>query len=119
MAKPLVDDALRELIEPRPPRRAPQKTGRPRMSDRAALTGIIFVLISGCPWEYLPKEMGCGSGMTCWRRPRDWLVFGAWKKIHHALLEEFHQVGEIDWSRAVIDSSSVRALRGDSKRLAT
>ena len=72
MAKPLLDDALWELIEPHLPRRARQKTGRPRVPDRAALTGIIFVLISGCPWKYLPKEMGCGSGMTCWRRLRDW-----------------------------------------------
>ena len=119
MAKVLVDDALWELIEAHLPRRKPQRTGRPRVSDRAALTGIIFVLISGCPWEYLPREMGCGSGMTCWRRLRDWQAAGAWKKIHHALLEEFHQAGEIDWSRAVVDSSSVRAVKGGSKRVPT
>ena len=117
MAKPLVDDALWELIEPHLPRRAPQRTGRPRVSDRATLTGIIFVLISGCPWEYLPKEMGCGSGMTCWRRLRDWQAAGVWKKVHRALLEEFHQAGEIDWSRAVVDSSSIRAVKGGSKRV--
>ena len=56
------------------------------------------MLISGCPWEYLPKEMGCRSGLTCWRRLRDWQEAGAWKNIHRVLLEELHQAGEIDWS---------------------
>ena len=119
MAKVLVDDALWELMEPHLPRLKPRRTGRPRVPDRAALTGIIFVLQTGIPWEYLPREIGCGSGVTCWRRLRDWQEAGAWKKIHHALLEELHQAGEIDWSRAVIDSSSVRALKGGSKRVPT
>lgn len=119
MAKPLVDDALWELIEPHLPRRSPQRTGRPRVADRATLTGIIFVLISGCPWEYLPQEMGCGSGMTCWRRLRDWQQAGVWKRLHHVLLEELHQAGEIDWSRAIVDSSSIRAVKGGSKRVPT
>ena len=115
MAKPLLDDALWELIEPYLPRRSPQGTGRPRVSDRAALTGIIFVLISGCPWEYLPQEMGCGSGMTCWRRLHEWQEAGVWKKLHRVLLEELHQAGEIDWSRAIVDSSSIRAVKGGFK----
>jgi transposase len=115
MAKVLVDDALWELIEPHLPRRKPQRTGRPRVPDRDALRGIIFVLISGTPWEYLPLEMGCGSGMTCWRRLRDWQQAGVWTKVHRVLLEEFQAAGRIDWSRAVVDSSSVRALKGGSK----
>ena len=116
MAKVLVDDALWELIEPHLPRSKPARTGRPRVPERAALTGIIFVLQTGIPWEYLPLQMGCGSGVTCWRRLRDWQEAGAWTKIHRALLTELHQAGKIDWSRAVIDSSSVRALKGGPKR---
>jgi len=115
MAKVLVDDALWELIEPHLPRRKPARTGRPRVPDRAALTGIIFVLISGTPWEYLPREMACGSGMTCWRRLRDWQQAGVWKQIHRVMLDEFHAAEQIDWSRAVVDSSSIRALKGGSK----
>src|SRR5881397_2706153 len=114
MARPLVPDELWEVVQPLLPRHRarPGKRGRPPVDDRACLTGIVFVLQSGIPWEMLPQEMGCGSGVTCWRRLRDWQAAGAWKKIHRVLLEEFHQAGEIDWSRAVIDSSSLRAVKG-------
>ena len=86
MAKGLVDDARWELIEPHVPRRKPQRTGRPRVPDRAALTGIIFVLQTGIPWEYLPLEMGCGSGVTCGRRLRDWQTAGIASPIKITLL---------------------------------
>ena len=68
MAKPLVDDALWDMIKPLLPLK-PRRfrfPGRKRLDDRKVLTGILFVLRSGIPWEMLPKEMGCGSGMTCW-----------------------------------------------------
>ena len=77
MAKELLPDALWARIAPLLPPEPPKpKGGRPRVSDRAALTGILFVLKTGIPWEYLPAEMGCGSGMTCWRRLRDWYQQG-------------------------------------------
>jgi transposase len=111
MAKQLVDDDLWEVIKPLlpPPPKRMSTRGRPRLSDRAALTGILFVLRSGIPWEMLPQEMGCGSGMTCWRRLRDWHRAGVWQKLHRLLLSRLEQQGEIDWSRASIDSVSVRA----------
>jgi transposase len=72
MASLLVSDALWSLFAPLVPSRPPRpRGGRPPIEDRAALTGILFVLKSGIPWEMLPQEMGCGSGMTCWRRLRD------------------------------------------------
>lgn len=117
MAKPLLTDDLWEVIEPILPKRAPRpKGGRPPIPDRNALTGIFFVLRTGIPWEYLPQEMGCGSGMTCWRRLRDWHAAGVWDKIHHLLLGKLRQADRIDWSRAVVDSASVRALFGGRKR---
>lgn len=82
------------------------------MSDRAALTGILFVLRSGIPWEMLPKEMGCGSGMTCWRRLKEWHVAGVWQRLHRLLLEQLGRAGEIDWSRASVDSASIAAKKG-------
>src|ERR687888_233290 len=88
MSKPLVSDALWESIKPLLPPEPPKpKGGRPRVPARAALTGILFVLKSGIPWEMLPQEMGCGSGMTCWRRLRDWQSAGIWPAFHHLLLK--------------------------------
>ena len=113
MAKPLVPDDLWAVIEPLLPRERPKpKGGRPRLLDRAALTGILFVLRSGLPWEMLPAEMGCGSGMSCWRRLRDWQEAGVWAALHRALLERFQAAGQIDWRRASLDSTSVPAKRG-------
>lgn len=116
MSKPLVSDELWELIEPLIPRCQPSpRGGRPRIDDRAALTGILFVLITGIPWEMLPQEMGCGSGMTCWRRLRDWQQAGVWDRLHRLLLKRLRQADRIDWSRAAVDSSSVRAVGGGAK----
>jgi len=113
MAKPLVPDELWEIIEsvlpPEPPK--PQG-GRPRVPDRAALTGIIFVLKSGIPWEMLPQEMGCGSGVTCWRRLRDWQEAGVWERLHRVLLDRLGEADQIDWSRASLDSASIPAKKG-------
>lgn len=113
MARFLVPDDLWAAIEPLLPATRPKpKGGRPPIPDRAALTGIIFVLKSGIPWEMLPREMGCGSGMSCWRRLRDWHAAGVWAALHRLLLERLHGAGEIDWRRAALDSASVPAKRG-------
>lgn len=118
MAKPLVPDTLWGIIEPLLPRRraSRRKGGRPAVDDRKALAGVLFVLRTGIPWEYLPKEMGCGCGMTCWRRLKRWQRAGVWRRLHEALLEKLNAAGKIDWSRAVVDSTSVRAMHGGKKR---
>jgi transposase len=117
MAKPLLTDELWERIKPHIPPEPPKpEGGRPRVSDRACLTGILFVLKTGTPWEYLPKEMGCGSGMTCWRRLRDWQAAGVWQKIWEALLDELGVSDGIDWATSAMDSCSVRALFGGRRR---
>ena len=108
-----VPDALWARIAPLLPPEPPKpKGGRPRVSDRAALTGILFVLKTGIPWEYLPAEMGCRSGMTCWRRLRDWYQAGVWRRLHQVLLEELAQADRIDWDRAALDSAAVPAPGG-------
>ena len=113
MAKELVTDELWEVIEPLLPEEPPKpKGGRPRIDDRAALTGILFVLKSGIPWEMLPQEMGCGSGMTCWRRLKEWNEAGVWENLHHELLDRLGKADEIDWHRASLDSASVPAPGG-------
>ena len=116
MARLLVTDELWEILEPLIPREPPKpKGGRPRVSDRAALTGILFVLRTGIGWEYLPQEMGCGSGMTCWRRLRDWQQAGVWQKLHRVLLAKLRAADRIDWRRAAVDSATIRAVGGAKK----
>jgi transposase len=118
MPKPLVDDGLWELIQPLLPPPKPRRRlypGRRPLDNRKALSGILFVLKSGIPWEMLPQEMGCGSGMTCWRRLREWQAAGVWQKLHDLLLAKLRKADQIDWSRAVVDSGSIRAVGGGGK----
>src|SRR3954467_9384815 len=110
MAKPLVPDDLWHLIQPLLPPPKPRRfrfPGRKRLDDRKALTGIIFVLKTGIPWEDLPQEMGCGSGMTCWNRLRDWQAAGIWDQIHRVLLDHLRHADKIDFHRFIVDSSHV------------
>jgi len=119
MPRKLVSDELWKLIEPILPPLKPRRfryPGRKPMDRRKALTGILFVLKSGIPWEMLPKEMGCGSGMSCWRYLRKWQEAGVWQRVHEVLLAKLRKVERIDWSRAVVDSASVRAVLGGRKR---
>src|SRR5918998_5859616 len=113
MAKSLVSDELWELVEPLLPPEPPKpKGGRPRIPDRQALIGILLVLKTGCPWQSLPRELGCGSGSTCWRRLREWQRAGVWERLHRLLLDRLGSRGRIDWSRASLDSASIPAKRG-------
>ena len=116
MTKALVTDELREVIEPLLPEEPPKPNGgRPRIDDRAVLTGILFVLKSGIPWEMLPLEMGCGSGMTCWRRLKEWHEAGVWEEPHRTLLDRLGKADEIDRERASLDAASVPAPRGGQR----
>jgi transposase len=110
MAKPLVSDELWAEVAPLlPPERPKPKGGRPPVADRKALTGILFVIKTGIQWEDLPQERGCGCGMTCWRRLRDWHGAGVWDELHAVLLDRLAEANQIDWSRASLDSASVPA----------
>lgn len=119
MGKPIIDDELWALIEPLLPaakRRRFRYPGRMPASNRGALTGILFVLRSGIRWNELPAEIGCGSGVSCWRRLRDWQSAGVWDRLHEVLLAKLRAVDRIDFSRVVIDSSSVRAIEAGQKQ---
>lgn len=119
MAGPILDDDLWAIIEPMLPPMKPRRfryPGRKPISNRRALTGVLFVLRTGIPWEMLPKEMGCGSGVTCWRRLRDWQAAGVWDKVHGRLLAELRKRDALDLSIAAVDSGSVRAVGAGKKR---
>lgn len=113
MAKPLLPaalwDRIRPLLPPPPKPKRPDRPGRKRLDDRRCLIGILFVLKTGIDWEDLPVEMGCGSGMTCWRRLEYWTRCGVWKRLQEILLAELEYAEKINWSRAAVDSAAVRA----------
>lgn len=111
-AKERLPDAFWARIAPLLPPEPPQpQGGRPRGLDRAALTGILFVLKTA-PWEDLPAAMGCGSGMPCWRRLRDGYQAGVWRRLHPVLLADLAQAARLDWDRAALDSAAVPAPGG-------
>jgi transposase len=113
----IVSDELWARVEPLLPVRPRRfrSPGRRRLPDRLVLQGILFVLHTGIQWEFLPQELGFGSGMTCWRRLEAWNRAGVWRRLHEVLLAELQQADRLDWSRAVIDSSHVRAARRGPK----
>src|SRR5215211_3503015 len=114
----VVDDQLWQLVEPLLPKkeRRFRYPGRKRLPDREALCGILFVLHTGLAWRHLPLELGFGSGATCWRRLDEWQRAGVWERLHALLLAELRAAGELEWARAVADSSHVQAKKGAPRR---
>lgn len=117
MAQLLVTDDLWALVEPLLPKFpcGPQG-GHPPVDNRICLTGILFVLKTGIPWEDFPQEMGC-CGMTLWNRLADWKAAGVWQALHQVLLAKLRAADMIDFSRVIADSSSVRAVHGGKKQV--
>ena len=118
MPQALIDDDLWSRIEPLLPKRRGRNrryAGRKPIPDRAVLTGTLYVPRSGWPSNKQPREMGCGSGTRCWRRLVRRHRAGVWKRLHRVLLTELRQRGQLDLARAVVDSASLRALRGGKK----
>ncbi|MEU2346664.1 transposase [Streptomyces sp. NPDC013082] len=109
----IVDDELWALIEPLLPPWPERSPGPRPVPDRLCLQGILFVLYNDIAWQLLPLELGFGSGQTCWRRLDRWQKAGVFDRLHRFLLAELNAAGELDWSRACVDGSHIRAKKGD------
>lgn len=115
--KPAEFERLWIILAPLLPKEPPKpKGGRPRCSDKHALRGILFILETGIPWEKLPRELNCGSGMTCWRRLRQWQAAGVWDRLQLALLSELNRAKKFKWDRFCIDAGSVPSPRGAKRQ---
>src|SRR5688572_4292217 len=118
MAAELLPEELWREVEhllPPPPPPSP-KGGRPPADNKSALRGIIFVLRFGIPWQALPTEVFNVSGSSCWRRFHEWTVAGIWSKVHRRLLDQLGKDDGIDLQHVVVDSQSVRAVKGARTR---
>ena len=91
----------------------PARTGRPRADDRRTIEGILYVLITGCRWQDLPRAYGAPT--TVWRRLRRWGDEGVWERIWRAALATLDRCGELDWSMACLDGSFAPAKKGGDK----
>lgn len=109
----IVDDALWAVIKPLLPPWPERSPGSKPVDDRLCLQGILYVLHQDIAWQLLPLELGFGSGQTCWRRLNRWQQAGVFKQLHRILLARLNAAGELDWSRACMDGSYVRAKRGE------
>jgi transposase len=112
----LVPDQLWAMVEPLlpvPPR--PPYGGRHRnIPDRNCFAAIVYMARTSTPWRLLPaQELGCGSPATCWRRLTEWANAGVFDQLHLEVLDRLGEQGRLDWSRASVDTMSMRAKRGD------
>jgi transposase len=110
----IVSDGLWQRIEPLLPKRQRRfrYPGRKPVPDRQALQGILFVLHTGIACRHLPLELGFGSGSTCYRHMVAWQQAGVWERLHTLLLADLRAAGELEWLRAVADSSHLQAKKG-------
>jgi transposase len=112
-----VSDGLWQRIEPLLPtrERSFRYPGRKPLDDRLVLQGILFVLHTGIGWEHLPQELGFGCRMTAWRHSRAWQRAGVWERLHELLLAELHVSDQLEWERAIADSSHLQAKKGAAR----
>jgi len=103
-----------EPVLPVPQRRF-RYPGRLPVEPRRCLEGILFVLFTGLPWEAVPAELGV-SGVTCWRRHRDWQQAGVWQRLLGLLQEDLRRRGQVDPARLIVDASIAPAKKGARKR---
>jgi transposase len=111
----LVPDDLWAIVEPfLPPPPRPWWGGRVRtIPNRNCFAAIVYMARTSTPWRLLPaQELGCGSSATCWRRLNEWARAGVFEQLHLGILDQLGARGRLDWSRASVDSASVRAKQG-------
>ena len=109
-----IPDPLWERIEPLLPNYKPScKGGRPRLRMRNVVTGILFVLRTGCQWKAMPQEFGSGSAIHEYFQ--EWVQRGIFQKLWRLALAEYDELKGIDWKWQSLDGVMTKAPLGGEK----
>jgi len=106
----LTDAQWREVQAYLPPKPKKRGRGKPPVSDRKCIEGILWIMWTGCPWSELPKRYG--AYVTCWRRLKKWAEDGTWERIWHGTLDKLLQKGKLRMAETMIDASFAPAKKG-------
>jgi transposase len=104
------DGVWNEVNRILPPEKLRNTKGRPSVSYRKVLDGILYVLRTGCQWKMLPRDYGSGS--TCHRRFQQWVRLGVFQRLWLRLLQVYDDIKGIKWNWQSLDSISVKAPLG-------
>ncbi len=83
------------------------KPGKPRVDDRRVISGILFVLKTGCRWRDVPPEYGPST--TIYNRYNRWSQRDIWQRA----FAKMAAAGEVP-DELSLDSSHVKAHRSAS-----
>lgn len=100
-------DRVRPLL---PPPRPHPKGGRPWADDKACFAGVVYQLRNAVRWNAPPSCFP--SGVTCWRRHRDWTAAGVWPRVWKAVVAELAAAGRLDTAGLFLDATFAEARKG-------
>lgn len=92
-----------ELLAPLIPRAV---TGRPRVSDRQVVNGMVYKIRTGISWRDLPERYGPWKAV--YTRFRRYALNGVFTQARQQVQARADAAGDIDWL-VQIDSTIVRA----------
>jgi transposase len=87
--------------------------GRPPKGNRECFHALLYVLVSGIPWEMLPR--GFPSYKTVQRRLKRWLQRDTFRTAWRQLAERYEQLHGINWDQVLIDGSKKPSKKGANR----
>lgn len=106
----LTDERWQMIADLFPEKDVGPKGGRPPVSSRPCVEGILWILRTGARWKDLPKHFP--SPATCWRRLKAWTEAGVWEKAWARLLRKLDRCGELHREECMADGTFSPAKKG-------
>ena len=109
-----VPDDVWAVFEPLLPPAVWKGVGRKPYSNRECLHALLYVLIAGIGWEFLPKSFP--SYKTVQRRLKDWLALDCFHAAWAQLAQRYARLHGINWDQVLLDGSKKPAKKGARTR---